>query len=101
MDVPRWGEPHSVRGIEDTSLLLTILFAAGSGQLNPDEAEVPEKPAEKLKSENSDSLLDEGLLETFPASDPVSIINPSTGIKSRSRGDANEKMKTGDSDGKN
>jgi hypothetical protein len=36
-------------------------------------------------------------LETFPASDPVSVSNPSTGIKISSRG-AGEKIKSGGND---
>lgn len=69
--------PHSIRGIEDTSMLLTILFPSGSsGRPHGKHARrVDEAPSQK-----QESLLDEGLMETFPASDPVAVSNPSTGV---------------------
>lgn len=87
------GEPHSVKGIEDSALLLTILFPTQTGRRNRDKDMTADDPAAEIP----DSLLDEGLLETFPASDPVSVSNPSTGIKISSRG-AGEKIKSGGND---
>jgi quercetin dioxygenase-like cupin family protein len=78
------GEPHSISAIEDTSFLLTILFAAGNAEASSDAVlaasthEIAEDPA---ADERLESLLDEGLVETFPASDPVAVSNPSTGIR--------------------
>jgi len=80
------GEPHSVTGIEDTSLLLTIIFTTGSEKRNPEGAararrQIEDRPAQS----DSASLLEEGLVGTFPASDPVSVSNPSVGIRIRPR----------------
>lgn len=74
------GEPHSISGIEDTSFLLTILFAAGSGR-RALEAAPGAQPADPATSQDLESLLDEGLEETFPASDPVAVSDPSIGIR--------------------
>ncbi len=87
------GEPHSVKGIEDTALLLTMLFPIQSGRRNRDKDMTVDGPA----AETADSLLDEGLLETFPASDPVSVSNPSIGVKISSRG-AGKKIISGSND---
>lgn len=76
------GEPHSVKAIEDTSLLLTIIFASENRRLNPEDlAKARRKAADRPAAQSSESLLDEGLEGSFPASDPVSISNPSTGIR--------------------
>lgn len=79
------GIPHAIKGIEDTSLLLTILFPHRNGEQQRGERQTvlerkqaaDGKPSTEAKL---NSLLDEGLLGTFPASDPVSISNPSTGV---------------------
>jgi hypothetical protein len=80
------GEPHSVKGVEDSSLLLTIIFPSGNQKRNSEgtakaRQEVADRPAEP----DSASLLEEGLEGTFPASDPVSISNPSIGVRIKSR----------------
>jgi quercetin dioxygenase-like cupin family protein len=80
------GEPHSVKGVEDSSLLLTIIFPSGSEKRNSENTakarrQVADHPAEP----DSASLLEEGLEGTFPASDPVSISNPSIGVRIKSR----------------
>lgn len=78
------GEPHSISAIEDTSFLLTILFAAGNGETTSDAVSATsarEAAADPATSEKLESLLDEGLAETFPASDPVAVSDPSTGIR--------------------
>jgi len=83
------GEPHSISGIEDTAFLLTILFSDGSAKATwdavPAGGMVETQPADPATREKLDSLLDEGLADTFPASDPVSISNPSTGIRIKPR----------------
>jgi|ThiBioDrversion2_2_1062182.scaffolds.fasta_scaffold13689_8 quercetin dioxygenase-like cupin family protein len=79
------GVPHAIKGIEDTSLLLTILF---SHTVNVQDRAAGEAGAKRNQvtdgslssTEKLNSLLDEGLMSTFPASDPVSISNPSTGV---------------------
>jgi quercetin dioxygenase-like cupin family protein len=71
------GVPHSIRGIEDTSLLLTILFPSGSsGRSHGKHAQ----PVNEVTSQKLEALLDEGLMQTFPASDPVAVCNPSTSV---------------------
>jgi quercetin dioxygenase-like cupin family protein len=80
------GEPHSVKGIEDTSLLLTIIFPAGSQKRNTENtAKARQQLADHPAEPDSASLLEEGLEGTFPASDPVSISNPSIGVRIKSR----------------
>lgn len=86
------GVPHSIKGIEDTSLLLTILFPSGThaqgrgGKRSGTKSE--QTSDEKVSNHQSlDSLLDEGLIGTFSASDPVSISNPSTGVGITRRND--------------
>jgi quercetin dioxygenase-like cupin family protein len=84
------GEPHSISAIEDTSFLLTILFANGNGRAASNA--VPEGAADAEAEISAtvgrlEAILDEGLAETFPASDPVSVSNPSIGIRIQSRSD--------------
>jgi quercetin dioxygenase-like cupin family protein len=79
------GVEHSLKGIEDTSLLLTIFFPSGLDMRARGEERVDTKSQqttdEKLSADQAlDTMLDEGLMDTFPASDPVSISNPSTGV---------------------
>jgi len=68
------GARHSLEGLEDTSLLLTIFFPLG--RRNTQAAEVGTSGRKEIGS------LDESLKETFPASDPTVASNPSTGIRS-------------------
>lgn len=78
------GEPHSISAIEDTSFLLTILFSSENRRKTSDTGPAVKSNVEtesSTKAEKLDSLLDEGLAETFPASDPVAVSNPSTGIR--------------------
>lgn len=84
------GEPHSISAIEDTSFLLTILFSSGNRETT--SYAVPAASAHKVLEDRAaverlELLLDEGLAETFPASDPVSVSNPSTGIRTKPRRD--------------
>lgn len=72
--------PHSIKGIEDTSLLLTILFLPGSHTEKSGTRSEQTGDGKLSANQILDSLLEEGLTETFPASDPVSISNPSIGI---------------------
>lgn len=79
------GVPHAIKGIEDTSLLLTILFLHSSHIRNRGEERTGAGPKQATdgnlsNAERLNSLLDEGLMDTFPASDPVSISNPSIGV---------------------
>ena len=77
------GVRHSIKGIEDTSLLLTIIFPSEIRAQDRDEDRNNAKRAtnDQLSADQAlDSMLDESLMETFPASDPVSMSNPSTGI---------------------
>ncbi|MGB3643482.1 MAG: cupin domain-containing protein [Mesorhizobium sp.] len=76
------GEPHSVTGIEDSSFLLTILFPTGSKKPTSETTPHGGIDADTKKTvEGLESLLDEGLEGTFPASDPVAVSDPSTGIR--------------------
>jgi quercetin dioxygenase-like cupin family protein len=76
------GEPHSVSGIEDSSFLLTILFPTGSTKPTSETTPHGRIDADTKKTvEGLESLLDEGLEGTFPASDPVAVSDPSTGIR--------------------
>jgi quercetin dioxygenase-like cupin family protein len=82
------GEPHSISAIEDTSFLLTILFSFGNrGAYSVPAVSAHEAAEDRAAVERLESLLDEGLAETFPASDPVSVSNPSTGIRTKARRD--------------
>jgi hypothetical protein len=82
------GEPHSISAIEDTSFLLTILFSSGNrGAYSVPAVSAHEATENRAAVERLESLLDEGLAETFPASDPVSVSNPSTGIRTKARRD--------------
>jgi quercetin dioxygenase-like cupin family protein len=88
------GKPHSVRGIEDSSLLLTIIFPSGSEKRNAEGTSKSRRQQAVHPAESdSASLLEAGLEGTFPASDPVSISNPSIGIRitSHRRPDRDEK----------
>jgi len=82
------GEPHSVSGIEDSSFLLTILFPTGNTKPTSETARHGKIAAEtKTTVQGLESLLDEGLEGTFPASDPIAVSDPSTGIRiTRRRG---------------
>lgn len=72
------GAPHSVTGIEDSALLLTILFEPPAG---PDASQGDEsRQSDSSVSRALDARLDEALMETFPASDPVALSDPTTGI---------------------
>lgn len=82
------GEPHSISAIEDTSFLLTILFTNENAQAASNAAPQGVANAEaeiSARAERLETLLDEGLAETFPASDPVAVSNPSTGIRIKPR----------------
>ncbi len=65
--------PHSLRAIEDASLLLTIIFPPATAK--------QEKVSRGVTDSQSSSRLEQGLIETFPASDPVAISNPIVGIR--------------------
>jgi quercetin dioxygenase-like cupin family protein len=70
---------HSIKGIENTSLLLTIIFPPRVYAQGRDK---DGNDAERATGDQTlDSMLDESLMGTFPASDPVSVSNPSTGVK--------------------
>ena len=79
------GERHSLRGIKDSSLLLTILFVGGQGTAHnagmDEQARSAEAIAKPAADRESDASLDEGLMGTFPASDPVATGNPSMHIR--------------------
>lgn len=84
------GEPHSITAIEDTSFLLTILFSSGDSEapshyIPAVSIKAEAQPTEAERIEKMEALLDEGLAGTFPASDPASVSNPSTGIRFISR----------------
>ncbi|MDI6838633.1 cupin domain-containing protein [Ciceribacter thiooxidans] len=70
------GVPHSIKAIEDSSLLLTIVFAAKANETAPVGKHLPATGREHQTEEELDMLLEEGLEETFPASDPVAVSNP-------------------------
>jgi quercetin dioxygenase-like cupin family protein len=84
------GELHSISVIEDTSFPLAILFSSGNKEGTSDADPTVSTQVETedpAAIERLESLLDEGLAETFPASDPVAVSNPSTGIRiNRRRG---------------
>lgn len=84
------GEPHSISAIEDTSFLMTILFTSGTRDATSDVIPAVSSPSgaeDPATIERLESLLEEGLAETFPASDPVSVSNPSIGIRIKPRRD--------------
>ncbi|WP_416798158.1 cupin domain-containing protein [Ciceribacter azotifigens] len=78
------GVPHSIKAIEDSSLLLTIVFAAKANETDPAEKNLPAPVREPQTEDELDMLLEEGLEETFPASDPVAVTNPSARVGSTS-----------------
>lgn len=83
------GERHSLRGIQDSSLLLTILFAGEQRAMRTagtsEQARSVKPPADPAADQDSDALLNEGLIGTFPASDPVATGNPSMRIRIAAR----------------
>ncbi len=80
------GVSHAIKGIEDSSILLTILFAHGGGdenvQVETSRSAISDQGA---KSKNLDALLEEGLKGTFPASDVIAVSDPSRGIGNTGR----------------
>jgi hypothetical protein len=50
-------------------------------------ADVKRPPAEKKKRDDMDKALDQGLEESFPASDPVSVTQPPPSRKDRKSGE--------------
>jgi quercetin dioxygenase-like cupin family protein len=83
------GERHSLRGIRDSSLLLTILFAGEQRAMRTagtsEQARSVKPTAVPAADQDSDALLNEGLIGTFPASDPVATGNPSMRIRIAAR----------------
>ncbi|HLP70459.1 MAG TPA: cupin domain-containing protein [Rhizobium sp.] len=76
------GVPHSIKAIEDSSLLLTIVFAARANEKGPAGKHLPATGRQPQTEDELDMLLEEGLEETFPASDPVAVTNPSARVGS-------------------
>ena len=70
------GIPHAIKAIEDSSLLLTIVFATKATETGPVAKHLPATGREPRTDDELDMLLEEGLEETFPASDPVAVSNP-------------------------
>ena len=77
------GAPHSVTGIEDSALLLTILFEPPARPA--DHANDQRQASSASATQALDARLDEALMDTFPASDPVALSNPTTGISKTPR----------------